>query len=154
MYNSIILICLISFSATFFLAPRFKVFLEESGILGIDQHKKNKPRIASSGGLCVAFGLLGGIMSYIALNTFLLNTPINLSYLLAASCTILIVTLVGVLDDLNIKQNVTKHATGTDEYRAGLRQWVKPVLTLPGAIPTRPINRGLGLVQLLPKAQP
>ena len=61
---------------------------------------------------------------------------------MAASSTILIITLVGMLDDLNIGQIQQKARTGTLEYRVGIRQWLKPVMTLPGAIPLMVVSAG------------
>lgn len=136
------LVFAISFFAAVLIIPRFMEFLRSSQIVGIDQQKKGKPLLPSSGGLPVAFGLLAGMMGYIALNTFVLNNPLNLTLLLAASSTILIISLVGILDDLNIKQTQNKGRTGTTEYRIGLRQWVKPVMTLAGAVPLMVVSAG------------
>ncbi|MEE9405809.1 MAG: hypothetical protein V3V26_00195 [Candidatus Aenigmarchaeota archaeon] len=121
-------------------------FLRGCGIIGIDQQKKEKPLLPSSGGLTVAFGLLTGIMAYIALSTFILHNVINLSLMLAASSTILIVVLVGLLDDINIKSTKRRDSTGTEEFRVGLPQWLKPLLTLPAAIPLMAVSAGESLI--------
>lgn len=132
----------VSFFAAIAVIPRFMQFLQSSQIMGVDQQKRGKPLLPSSGGLPVAFGLLAGMMFYIALNTFVFKNPLNLTVLLAASSTILIVSLVGILDDLNIKQTQSVARTGTREYRLGLRQWVKPVMSLAGAIPLMVVSAG------------
>ncbi|MBL7160290.1 MAG: hypothetical protein ISS93_00365 [Candidatus Aenigmarchaeota archaeon] len=142
MIEVIILVFVVSFFSGLVVVPRFMEFLKSSNIVGIDQQKEGKPLLPSSGGLPVAFGLLAGMMVYIALNTFLLKGPANLTILLAASSTILIISLVGILDDLNIKQTQKIARTGTNEYRLGLRQWVKPVMTLAGAVPLMVISAG------------
>lgn len=142
MIDVIFLVAMASFFGALFVIPRFMKFLRSSNIVGIDQQKKGKPLLPSSGGLPVSFGLLGGIMLYIALNTFLLKNPVNITVLLAASSTILIVSLVGILDDLNIKQTQNRARTGTHEFRLGLRQWVKPVMSLAGAVPLMVISAG------------
>ena len=87
-------------------------------------------------------GILAGIMAYIALNTFVFDGTLNLTVMLAASSTILIISLVGILDDLNIRQTQTMARTGTREYRIGLRQWVKPVMSLAGAVPLMAVSAG------------
>jgi UDP-N-acetylglucosamine--dolichyl-phosphate N-acetylglucosaminephosphotransferase len=142
MIDIILVVAAVGFFSSFLVIPRFMEFLRSSNIVGIDQQKKDKPLVPSSGGLPVAFGLLGGIMFYIALNTFLLKAPLNLTALLAASSTILIISLVGILDDINIKQIQKLARTGTKEFRLGLRQWVKPVMTLTGAVPLMVVSAG------------
>lgn len=133
---------LMAFLCTLVVIPRFMTFLRDSQIVGIDQQKKGKPLLPSSGGLPVAFGLLGAIMASIFLNTFFIHTSLNTTVLLAASSTILAISLVGILDDLNIKQTQNIARTGTIEYRVGLRQWVKPIMTLAGAVPLMVISAG------------
>lgn len=145
---TIIFVCIISFLATVFIAPRAMKFLSGSGIVGIDQQKKGKPRLPSSGGVVVAFGMLSGLMIYIALNTFWLKGVIDLTLLLAASSTILIITLVGVLDDLHVKQSKVKDPKGVKEYRIGLKQWVKAVLTLPAAVPLMAVSAGESIITI------
>jgi UDP-N-acetylglucosamine--dolichyl-phosphate N-acetylglucosaminephosphotransferase len=148
MIEIIAIISVASFLATLLAIPRFMKFLKSANIMGIDQQKKNKPLIPSSGGLPVAFGLLGGLMLFIAIDTFLFKSSASITVLLAASSTILIVTLVGILDDINIRQVMNKDATGTLEYRVGLRQWVKPVLTLPAAVPLMVVSAGQSMITL------
>ena len=140
--ESVIIVCLVSFLATLFIAPKLMRFLRGCGILGIDQQKEDRPIVPSSGGLAVAFGLLSGIMAYIALSTFVLQNTIELNLILAASSAILIVTLIGVLDDINIKSTKKKDSSGTEEFRVGLPQWLKPLLTLPAAIPLMAVSAG------------
>lgn len=140
--ESVIIVCLVSFLATLFITPKLMTFLRGCGINGIDQQKKSKPVLPSSGGLAVAFGLLGGIMAYIAFSTFFMGTWGGLNLLLAASSTILIVVLIGVLDDINIKNAKKKDSSGTEEYRVGLPQWLKPLLTLPAAMPLMAVSAG------------
>ncbi|MBI4021235.1 MAG: hypothetical protein HY369_03250 [Candidatus Aenigmarchaeota archaeon] len=138
----ILVVFAFSFLTALAITPRFMVFLRGSNIVGIDQQKKGRPLLPSSGGLPVAFGLLAGIMLAIAADTFIQPGRLNLTALLAASSTILIVTLVGVLDDLNIRTTQSVARTGTKEYRIGLRQWVKPVMSLAGAVPLMAISAG------------
>ncbi len=144
--ESAIIVTVISFLATLLIAPKLMAFLRGCGITGIDQQKKGRPLLPSSGGLAVALGLLGGIMAYIALSTFILKNVIDLSLMLAASSTILIVVLVGALDDINIKSTKRRDSSGTEEFRVGLPQWLKPLLTLPAAIPLMAVSAGESLI--------
>lgn len=140
--ESVIIVLIISFASTLFITPKLMRFLRGCGILGIDQQKTDKPILPSSGGLAVAFGLLAGIMAYIAFSTFVLGGSSGLNLMLAASSTILIIALIGMLDDINIKSTKRKDSSGTEEYRVGLPQWLKPLLTLPAAIPLMAVSAG------------
>lgn len=144
--ESVIIAVLVSFFATLLVAPKLMAFLRGCGIVGIDQQKRGKPVLPSSGGLAVAFGLLGGIMAYIALSTFVLLNEVSLSLMLAASSAILIVALVGILDDINVKTTRRKDSSGTEEFRVGLPQWLKPLLTLPAAIPLMAVSAGESVI--------
>jgi len=134
---------LISFATTFFLTPSFIKFLYLAGIVGLDLQKRNKPKLATSGGICVAFGVLAGLLSYIGLHTFVSGSEIEVEVipLLAVTSSILIVMFVGLLDDLNVKSRGVKTKEGYD-IRVGFPQWIKPLLTLPAAIPLMVISVG------------
>ena len=144
--ESAIVVCAVAFLATLVITPRMMRFLRGCGIIGIDQQKRGKPKLPSSGGVCVAFGLMTGLMLYIGLNTFVLGMPADLTLLLAAASTILTVTLVGLLDDINTKRVLGKNDKGTLEYRVGLPQWLKPLLTLPAAVPLMVISAGTSII--------
>jgi len=132
---------LISFITTFFVTPYFIRFLYLAGIIGLDLQKRNRPKLATSGGVCVAFGILAGLLSYIGLHTFVSGSEIDVIPLLAVTSSILIVMFVGLLDDLNVKSRAVKTKEGYD-IRVGFSQWVKPLLTLPAAIPLMVISAG------------
>jgi UDP-N-acetylglucosamine--dolichyl-phosphate N-acetylglucosaminephosphotransferase len=132
---------LIAFFTVFFLAQVLKKFLERVGIVGVDQQKKERPRMATSAGVLVVEGVLLAGFFFIGVHTFLINLPINLTYLLAAYCSILTVTFIGFLDDLNVSKSPRKNKEVKD-IRIGLRQWQKPLLTLPAAIPLMAIMAG------------
>ena len=124
----------VSFLTTYLLAPVAAKYLRAAGIIGLDLHKKNKPKLASSGGVIVAFGILSGLFLYIGLETFLNNNTFITVDFLAVTSSILIVTFIGFLDDLNIRSRVTSTKDGKD-IRIGVSQWMKPLLTLFAAIP-------------------
>jgi len=135
---------IVSAAVTFLITPYFIRFLRGAGIVGFDLQKKNKPKLATSGGICVAFGVLAGLLTYIGFQTFHPFSPGLKEWLfplLAVTSSILIVMFVGFLDDLNVKLNAEKTIEGRD-IRIGLPQWLKPLLTLPAAIPLMAINAG------------
>jgi UDP-N-acetylglucosamine--dolichyl-phosphate N-acetylglucosaminephosphotransferase len=132
---------LISFLVTFFITPKMIKFLSSAGIVSLDLHKKNKPKLPSSGGICVAFGVLSGLLSYIGIQTFVYNQQVNAIPLLAVISSVLIVAFVGFLDDINVKRRKVKTKDGTN-VKVGLPQWLKPLITLPAAIPLMVISAG------------
>jgi len=147
MLNIILISSLISFIVTFYITPQFIRFFYSAKILAIDLHKKNKPKLPTSGGICVMFGVLSGLLTYIGVQTFVYN--IKNIYLLAAISTILIATLVGLLDDIRNpigKSNYEKKRINKKyetKSKSGLAQWIKPILTLPAAIPLMVVNAGV-----------
>jgi len=132
---------IVSAAVTFLITPYFIRFLRDAGIVGFDLQKKNRPKLATSGGICVAFGVLAGLLAYIGLQTFIFGLDVWLVPLLAVTSSILIVMFVGFLDDLNVKLYAENTKEGRD-IRIGLPQWLKPLLTLPAAIPLMAINAG------------
>ncbi|HLD06900.1 MAG TPA: glycosyl transferase family 4 [Candidatus Nanoarchaeia archaeon] len=119
----------ISFLATLLLTPYWIRRAVKANLVGEDMHKSDRPKVAEMGGIVVIIGFLFGVLYFIALQTFSsLSTEITLP-LLAALTTILIITLIGVIDDLL-------------GWKIGLRQWQKPFLTLIAALPMMVINVG------------
>jgi UDP-N-acetylglucosamine--dolichyl-phosphate N-acetylglucosaminephosphotransferase len=139
--HAIIFSMLISFLVTFFVTPKMINFLSSAGVVSLDLHKKNKPKLPSSGGICVAFGVLSGLLSYIGIQTFVYNQQLNAIPLLAVISSVLIVAFVGFLDDINVKRKEVKTKDGTN-VKVGLPQWLKPLITLPAAIPLMVISVG------------
>ncbi|MBI4020145.1 MAG: hypothetical protein HY367_02335 [Candidatus Aenigmarchaeota archaeon] len=144
---AIALSIVVSFAATLVLIRPAMRSLRKTGILGVDQQKPDKPRIPSSGGVAVIAGILAGVFFFIGLDTFIFQTEANLEILLAAAFSILITTLVGFFDDLVI-DSASRKDKGMDEYRLGLRQWQKPLLIIPAAIPLMAVSAGTSTVWL------
>lgn len=130
----------VSFFTTFFITPYLMKFLTRIGVVGIDLQKKNKPKLPASGGVCVAFGILAGLLTYVGIETFVYGTQDV--YLLAAIPTILIVTLGGLFDDFNVVSKSKSTKDGRN-VKIGLPQWLKPLLTLPAAIPLMVVSAGV-----------
>lgn len=132
----------LAFLTTFIIVPYFMKFFKNIGLVGLDVHKKHKPKLPTSGGIPVAFGLLFSLLFFIAVQTFIYEASIRLLYLLAACSSILIITFVGLLDDLNIKKVEVKVKKGERDIRVGLKQWLKPLMTFPAAIPLMAVKVG------------
>lgn len=139
MVLSLIISAIVSFITTFVVTPLLIGFLYHAGIVGLDLNKKRKPLLPSSGGIAVAMGVLTGLLTYVGLQTFVYNQPsLNL---VAVTATVLIAMFVGFFDDLNVKSKRVKTIEGYD-IRVGFQRWVKPLLTLPAAIPLMAISAG------------
>lgn len=127
-----ILIFLVSFIVAFFAFPLLIPRLKQAGIVGKDMHKPEKPEVAEMGGLAIVAGLGSGLILAIALETFLAQVlTINLPALLAALGTVLIVALIGILDDL-----------------FGISQGVKALLPLFAALPLVAVKAGKTMMRL------
>jgi UDP-N-acetylglucosamine--dolichyl-phosphate N-acetylglucosaminephosphotransferase len=135
---SIILSLFIGFIVTLLFIPKTIIFLERIGLVGIDIQKFNKPKIPEMGGLPVLMGFLTSVFTFIWINTFIVGIELPLISIFAGITTILIITLIGMLDDLSA---LMKQPTGNFK-RIGLKQWQKPLLTLPAAIPLMAIMSG------------
>lgn len=143
---------LISFLTTFLLTPRIIEFLWAAQIVAVDLHKKDRPKLPASGGICVGAGILAGILFLVGVQTFSPTLSSSSSQassiqLLAVISSILIVTLSGLLDDLNVKTRAVQTKDGIN-IKIGFPQWVKPLLTLPAAVPLMVISAGRSTMML------
>ena len=144
----IILMCMvISFASVVLVINPMIKFLRKAEIIGIDQQKSDKPRLPTSAGLIVMIGILSGIFTFIGIDSFILHANNNLSYILAGTLSILIITLVGFFDDIIINP-IPKENKGVASYRVGLRQREKALLVLPAAIPLMAVKAGTTTMSL------
>jgi UDP-N-acetylglucosamine--dolichyl-phosphate N-acetylglucosaminephosphotransferase len=136
----------IAFLTAFILTPRIIEFFNAAQIVAVDLHKKNKPKRPSSGGICVGAGILAGTFFYVGVTTFSFaatspSGQISSLLILAVISSILIATLSGLLDDLNVRTRTVQTKDGMN-VKIGFPQWVKPLLTLPAAVPLMVIRAG------------
>ncbi len=137
-----LIVFLVTLAATQFLVT----YLYNAGIIAEDRNKGKIKRIASSGGLAVASGIVFGILAYTSGGSFNVFAPVlSVSYLLAIALSIILIALVGFLDDINVQRERVK-TTDMMDIRLGLKQWQKPLLTLIGALPLMAINAGISTV--------
>jgi len=113
-------------------------FFKRNNIVALDLQKKGKPLVANSGGIPVFFGMFFGLMLFIGIQVFVFNVTEQLVFLFAAILTTFLITLIGFFDDLNVREVLE----GKRKIRKGLKQWQKPLLTLPAAIPLMVVKAG------------
>jgi UDP-N-acetylglucosamine--dolichyl-phosphate N-acetylglucosaminephosphotransferase len=94
----------VSFAGFLIMIPRFK----EGGIVGRNRNSLEQEEIAEMGGLVIVAGFSAGIILLISLKTFFDFFPlVSLTSILAAFSTVMIVSLIGIFDDLiSIKQGI------------------------------------------------
>lgn len=98
---------LLGFLTTLIGTPYARKYLLSSGIYGIDQQKKEKPKLATSGGISVVFGFIVSLTTYLGLISFLGAPSSNITLILAALSSVCIITLIGLIDDIHI--NIEKY---------------------------------------------
>ena len=125
----------IAFVVSLLLTPRWIKVAHVAGIVGIDMNKPHKPKVAEMGGIAVVAGFLSGVLWYVGLNTFIFGTSSRNLPIFAALTTVLMAALIGLVDD-------------TLGWKAGLKQWQKPLLTLPAALPMMVVNVGVSTMAL------
>ncbi len=130
MVDYVLLTCFaLSFAVTYWITPFWIRAAHVVKLTGKDMNKPGKPEAAEMGGLPVNAGFFTGVFTYIALRTFYLKEEAKLVPLLAVSSTLLIIVIVGVIDDVL-------------GWKMGLRKWQKPLLTSVAAIPMMAVNAG------------
>jgi len=124
-----IVITFATFIATLFLTKMWIRVAKAFGLIGKDMNKFNKRPVAEAGGIAVIFSVIFGLFFYIFLKTFLLQTETHFVDLLGIATTVLLAGFIGFLDDIL-------------GWKKGLKQWQKPLLTLPIALPLAVLNAG------------
>jgi UDP-N-acetylglucosamine--dolichyl-phosphate N-acetylglucosaminephosphotransferase len=119
----------VSFLTTLILTPLWINAAKRAGLIGKDMNKYEKPEVAELGGISVVAGFMAGVLWYIGLQTFYFHEKTFIEFILATVSTVLGITIIGILDD-------------TLGWKTGLKQWQKPLLTLPIAMPMMVVNAG------------
>ena len=126
---------IVSFFVTLFAIPYWIARARKAGLIGKDMNKYSKPEVPEVGGIIVIFGFLAGILLYIAIKTFYIQSIEFVIEILAVMATILIAAIIGFIDDIL-------------GWKIGLRQYQKPILCLIAAIPLAVINAGESYITL------
>jgi len=119
--------------AAFFIAnlvlPLWIQRMKKRGMTGKDLNKPEKPRVAELGGIPVWLGFSFAIMLAIFFSTYLHWFQLNLTYLLAGFATIMLISFLGVIDDLI-------------GWKDGIRQWQHALIPVIAALPLMAIKIG------------
>lgn len=130
----ILISAIFGFLVTLFSAKYVIKYLRRIELFVKDMNKDKKPLVPISGGIMVLVGIVFSLLSFIFIQTFLYKNNVYTIGVFAALNTILLITLVGLIDDLLIRKS--------KESSAGLKQWQKPLLTLLASIPLIVVNVG------------
>jgi UDP-N-acetylglucosamine--dolichyl-phosphate N-acetylglucosaminephosphotransferase len=104
---SVLIAILAAFLVVVIFLPGTIKMLRESGMVGIDVHKPEKPEIPKGGGFVVLFAIVFGILLVMGITTFQEQADVR-EGLLAALGSILMAGLIGLLDDTFDFRNRTK----------------------------------------------
>lgn len=138
----LVLSLLAGFLVTLLLTPLAMEFLLSSGIKGIDQQKEDRPVLPTSGGVAVLFGFLVCVSGFIGLRTFLGEPTVSNELILAAFSSVTIISLIGLVDDIHVKDN-GEEVKGSTQISIGFRKWwVKPLFVVPAALPLMVVKAG------------
>jgi len=105
-------------------------------LTGKDMNKVEKKEVAEAGGVSVILSIVVGLLIYVAIKKFYIQTDTHLIETLAIVSTLLLASFIGFIDDIL-------------GWKKGLKQWQKPLLTIPLAIPLIVIGAGNPTITLL-----
>jgi UDP-N-acetylglucosamine--dolichyl-phosphate N-acetylglucosaminephosphotransferase len=134
------LLILISFSISFLIcllgAPFWIRKTREIGLVWPDMNKYKSTNVSGSGGIIVSTGFIIGLLSFISFRTFYLETNLFLPEILAALCTIILLSGIGLIDDL------------LGWRKGGLSKRSRLILIFISAIPLMAINAGRSIMSV------
>ncbi len=140
---------LFSFTITYLILPRSISFFKSVGLTGIDIQKADKPKVAEFGGLPVLFGFLGGSFLYIGMSTFLASPDeSSIMMMIGSILTIMIITLIGMIDDLYTLLGRKIGPTDKSYKREGIKQHHKFLLPVLAAVPLMALNSGISTISI------
>lgn len=135
MITPMIAVLVVGFLATVLILPKGIKYLSSIGLDVKDMGKKEQPFVPISGGVLVMIGLFISLLFYIFIRTFIYKDDASNAIILASIASILIISVVGFLDDLMIRE--TKRG-----LYVGLKRWQKPLLTIIAAVPLMVVKAG------------
>jgi len=147
-YGTLLGSSFIAMTVTLLVTPLIKKKFEGIGLVAMDVQKKERPKMATSGGVPIIIGFLIGIFTYIAYTTFISKADTNLTIIFSGvTMTLLMTLLTGLFDDMII-QPERKTSKGEKDTRAGLRQKDKLILSFIAVIPLMVVNAGNSMINL------
>ncbi len=90
------IVFLVSFIVVYFITPKVARRSKEQGITGADANKADRPQIPKIGGVAILLGFSIAVL----LSLQLYSKGINHEYMLAAICSITLIAVMGLLDDI------------------------------------------------------
>jgi UDP-N-acetylglucosamine--dolichyl-phosphate N-acetylglucosaminephosphotransferase len=114
---------------TLFLTKLWMRAARSFGLVGKDMNKWDKKDVPEAGGVAVVFSIVFGVLFFVFFKIFLLQTETHFVELFAIALTVLLAGFLGFIDDIL-------------GWKKGLKQWQKPLLTIPIAIPLAVLNAG------------
>lgn len=128
-------IWLVVFALTFLVAYKaigtWINIANREGFAAKDMNKYSKPLVPVTGGLGVLAAFVFGVLLYVGISIFYFRRPIHLVEIFAILTTLLIIAFIGLLDEY------------MGGWKKGLKQWQKPLITLPAALPLMAIRAGV-----------
>ncbi len=125
---------IVSFLTVLFIIPHWIKRAYEHNFTGKDMHKHGA-EIPELGGIIVIFGGLLGIFTYVAIKIFLFRWIMETPFLFAAISSILIATIIGLVDDIL-------------GWKIGLRQYQKVLLSILIPLPLVDVKVGVTKMSL------
>ncbi len=122
---------LVSFLLAFLVLPKWIKTCRKIGLLWKDMNKYGHPKnVASSGGIAVVMAFVLGVLTYVALKTFVFGGTVRALEIFALLSVVLILGIVGLVDDLLGWQH------------GGLSIRMRILLSIAASIPLVVINAG------------
>lgn len=90
------IVFLVSFLVVYFITPKVARKIKEQGITGVDVNKADRPSVPKIGGVVILLGFSIAVL----LSLQLYSGGINHEYMLAAICSIVLIAVLGLLDDI------------------------------------------------------
>ncbi|MBL7206844.1 MAG: glycosyl transferase family 4 [Candidatus Aenigmarchaeota archaeon] len=126
---------IVSFLVTVFLTKSWIKITKRINLVGKDMNKVNGKDIAEAGGIGVVLAFSISILFFIFFKTFYMQTETHLVFLLATITTVLLIGLLGFIDDIL-------------GWKVGMRQMNKFLLTIPIALPLMVVNAGVSVMSI------
>jgi len=126
---------IVAFFATLVFTKYWIRVARKAGLLGKDMNKRDKPEIPEAGGVAVILGFSFAVLVYVFFKTFYLGSTSAVVFIFALLSSVLLAGFLGFIDDML-------------GWKIGLRQWHKPLLTLPAVIPLVVINAGVSTMNV------
>jgi len=108
----ILAVLLIAFIVIYIATPVIIKTARRKGIVGRDVHKPGQPEVPELGGLAIAAGIVIALLFATAVSSFsslqtMFGANLNVMVILAVLCLVLIVEMIGMVDDvLGLPQHI------------------------------------------------